>query len=51
LTFSGQSTKKLLHTGILEELSLNLPGRIGRTEPEFTWEKTNLVELLQKKLG
>ena len=26
-------------------------GHFGRNEPEFTWEKTNMVEALQKKAG
>lgn len=45
--------------GIIEKLDLLRPiyqktasyGHFGRNEPEFTWEKTDLVELLQKKLG
>jgi len=45
--------------GIIERLDLLRPiyqksasyGHFGRNEPEFTWEKTDLVELLQKKLG
>ncbi len=45
--------------GIIEKLDLLRPiyqksasyGHFGRNEPEFTWEKTDLVELLQKKIG
>jgi len=45
--------------GIIDELDLLKPiyqktasyGHFGRNEPEFTWEKTNLVEALRNKLG
>lgn len=42
---------------ILEELNLRRPiylktaayGHFGRSEPEFTWEKTDKVEILKKE--
>jgi S-adenosylmethionine synthetase len=26
-------------------------GHFGRNEPEFTWEKTNMVDILREKAG
>ena len=45
--------------GIIEHLELRRPiyrltasgGHFGRTEPEFTWEKTDLAEKLAEAVG
>jgi S-adenosylmethionine synthetase len=26
-------------------------GHFGRNEPEFTWEKTNMVDIMREKAG
>jgi S-adenosylmethionine synthetase len=50
---------KLTPRGIMEELNLRRPiykktaafGHFGRTEPEFTWERTDKAALLRKAAG
>jgi S-adenosylmethionine synthetase len=50
---------KLTPRGIMEELNLRRPiykktaafGHFGRTEPEFTWERTDKAAALQKAAG
>ena len=50
---------KLTPKGIIESLSLRRPifkktaayGHFGRTEPEFTWERTDKAEALRKAAG
>jgi S-adenosylmethionine synthetase len=45
--------------GIIQKLDLLRPifkktaayGHFGRTEPEFTWEKTDMVDQLKEKAG
>ncbi|HOW99658.1 MAG TPA: methionine adenosyltransferase domain-containing protein, partial [Deltaproteobacteria bacterium] len=45
--------------GIIDKLDLLRPifkktaayGHFGRTEPEFTWEKTDMVDKLKAKAG
>jgi len=50
---------KLTPKGMIEQLDLLRPiykktacyGHFGRTEPEFTWEKTDKAEILKKEAG
>lgn len=50
---------KLTPKGMIEELKLRRPiykktaayGHFGRTEQEFTWEKTNKAEILRREAG
>jgi S-adenosylmethionine synthetase len=50
---------KLTPRGIMEELDLRRPiykktaafGHFGRTEPEFTWEKTDKAAALKSRAG
>jgi len=50
---------KLTPRGIMEELNLRKPiyaktaafGHFGRTEPEFTWERTDKAAALKKGAG
>jgi S-adenosylmethionine synthetase len=50
---------KLTPRGIMEELNLRRPiykktaafGHFGRSEPEFTWERTDKAALLKKGAG
>jgi S-adenosylmethionine synthetase len=45
--------------GIIDKLDLLRPifkktaayGHFGRTEPEFTWEKTDMAKILKEKAG
>jgi len=50
---------KLTPPGIIEQLNLRRPifrkttnyGHFGREDPDFTWEKTDLAEMLKKEAG
>jgi S-adenosylmethionine synthetase len=50
---------KLTPRGIMEELDLRRPiyrktaafGHFGRTEPEFTWERTDRAEAMRADAG
>src|SRR4029077_1192245 len=50
---------KLTPKGIIEDLDLRRPiyrktaafGHFGRTEPEFTWERTDRADALRKAAG
>jgi S-adenosylmethionine synthetase len=50
---------KLTPKGMIEQLDLLRPiykmtacyGHFGRTEPEFTWERTDLAEILRLEAG
>ncbi|MBI3016136.1 MAG: methionine adenosyltransferase [Candidatus Tectomicrobia bacterium] len=54
-----RSTFPLTPAGIIKALNLRRPifrktavyGHFGRSEPEFTWEKTDKVEILRKEAG
>ncbi len=56
---SVRATFKLTPKGIIETLNLRRPiyrktaafGHFGRTEPEFTWERTDKAELLRADAG
>ena len=54
-----QDTFDLRPAAIIEYLDLLRPiyqktsayGHFGRNEPEFTWEKTNMADVLKEKAG
>jgi len=56
---SVRANFKLTPKGIIETLNLRRPiykktaafGHFGRTEPEFTWERTDKVEVLRGDAG